>query len=630
MRKFLKPLLSVALVSVLALNVSFMFAGTANATTQADNYQKMDSVLQAKLQEMGENEEICVSVWVKDIDRKVLQRNVQAALQEDIDKGEVSQSLVDNVLDVEQTDCNSDFSVSQLSDINSSDVTTQEAYYVLHTERAEARQLHEVNNAGIYNELFPNEDSQPEIVYMCKYAPDMELMLTKAEILDIISSDKVDSLYYVDTEAVLTNDEDLDAVSDSVSTTSTGTYDTTYFNVTGLAQSRDVWHLNGTGINVGIIEADDNVNPSEFPNSSVTVVYGDNSSATSTHASDVACIMIGKFDNYTGAIPNANLYSAKAHYPQYTAFAIDALLEKDVSVINCSFSTGPAIHNAYGDIAKLYDYISFNHKVCFVLSSSNNGSTGLWSSNMAYNAIVVGNCNTSGVLSSDSSYYSGDALAYKPDIVAPAKIVDLPVQNGPINGGTSCATPMVTSAVAQLQQAKPALLTLKPNLVKALLLSSSKITDGMSDDFSLSTTTDDSISWSKKYGAGMLYTVNAYTSLVDYEYYQTSTTSSNSIGFSFSKHVSVRGEKTMRVCLTWDKVLEELEDGTLQEYDLDNFKLVVTTPSGLTYTSKCLNDNKQMVSFKTSEIGTYEISGVRVGDSNSGHFVNYAIALTLQ
>lgn len=129
------------------------------------------------------------------------------------------------------------------------------------------------------------------------------------------------------------------------------------------------------------------------------------------HATTVAKLMVGYLDGYCGAIPNANLYhdSYNKSYIGNGVFVynikqrIESLIDNNVTAINCSFNVGEQ-GNVYGDYARWYDHVSIQHNVHLVLTASNYGINGVPDSNMSYNAIVVGNCNNNGIISSTSSY----------------------------------------------------------------------------------------------------------------------------------------------------------------------------------------------------------------------------------
>lgn len=510
-------------------------------------------------------------------------------------------------------------------------VDVNQVQTVISAKRKVSAEMYKDNNEEIFNSLFSSEfqnKAQNEIVYICKYAPNMDLRLKKSDILRIAKFESVKKIYYVD-ESVTFSPIDVNISTQSCEIATTSAYDTSYFNVTGLTSGRDVWGLNGNGMKLGIIEARDNAYPSMFPNNSINIVYGPTSSAytdTTTHAAMVASILVGKFDDYKGAVPNATLYSAGVTYLRDLKPAMEALLSNDITAINGSLTQeGAPNPNTYGDISKYYDYVSLNNDVTVILASGNDGAVGVMHTNMAYNAIVVGRCDNDGLIDDSSSYSSSNNTAFKPDMVAPGTYIQTPFAT---LSGTSFSAPMVTGAVVQLTMLSPTLLY-NPTLIKALLVGNSKITSSMNSSDVISTIGNSTPALSRRYGAGLLNVTNAYTSFVDNGYYKTATMSNYSIGASHGKTIYRAVNKTLRVCLTWDKVIENSDD-SFSESDLDNFSLSVVTPSGDTYTSSGTFDNKQMVSFVATESGHYTFNVNRIGQSNSNHVVKYSISYSLK
>lgn len=632
-------------VLLVALSVSAPIAALDTLTTS--NLNKIDSTLQEKMATMNDSSKVFVSVWFEDIDYKEVKRQVEEMINDNTRTVAVSQKAIDLAFyDVENTINNRELTANVLCDTYS-EVTTEEIKAVVEAERAVVSTMYQNYNQSIVNAISENvtvsnnlntrnsNEESLQIEYVCRYAPNVDMYLTKEQIISVAENDYVTEIYYVDTS----NENNLrQGVIDDNYEEDDEPYDMTFFNVTGLATARDVWGLAGQGMNVGMVEIDGP--PSNFTTlGTMTNVYmSSNNLAPQLHAGLVASIMIAtsyKSDGtlmFKGAIPNANLFTAAITAENYIKPAIEALLDSNVTAINCSFSypEETPVFNLYGDTAKWYDHISVQHNVHLILSSSNYGSSGVKPTNTSYNAIVVGACNNEGVILSNSSYINSSGFMNKPDIVAPGKDIKAPVYG---YSGTSFAAPMVTSAVVQLSQASPILMS-NPTLMKAVLLSSSKITDSMSIDtdvFSDANGTESAIS--QIYGAGLLNVAKAYSAFVDNGYYKTGTMSPYSQSVIYTKNISRVSGKTLRVCLTWNKmntVAEPHETGNVSSGTLDNFKLTVTTPSGVVYSSQNLYDNKQMISFVASENGTYTFKISRFGTGSSNEIVRYSLGYSVQ
>ncbi len=626
-------------VLLIALSVSAPIGALDTLTTS--NEDKIDSTLKEKLETMSGNDTVKVSVWFDDIDYDEVKNRVEKVLNSNTRAINVSQSAIDLAFyDVENTTSNSEMSAYVLNDTYSY-VTTEEMKVVIEAERSVASKMYQEHNQSIINDILSDSQqmmriniSSLQIDYVCRYAPNADMTLTKEQILNVADSDDVTEINYIETptDAYL-----VDVASDDFDEEDEP-YDMTFFNVTGLATARDAWGLDGRGMNVGMIEA--NGHPMNFDSlNAIEEVYSSaNNLVPKLHASLVASIMIAtsyKNDGtlmFQGAIPNATLYTAAVDSEGYIKPAAEALLDRNVTAINCSFSypEEAPIYNVYGDTAKWYDHISIQHNVHLVLSSSNYGSLGVKPTNTSYNAIVVGACDNSGTILANSSYIAINNFMNKPDLVAPGNNIKAPIYG---DTGTSFAAPMVTSAVVQLSQASAVLLS-NPTLMKAVLLSSATITDSMTDDanvFSVTNGTDSAVS--QVYGAGMLNVAKAYTSFVNNGYYKTATMSPYSTSISYSRNISKVKGKTLRICLTWNKMntlSEPHNTEPVTSTTLDNFGLTVTTPSGVVYSSRNLYDNKQMVSFVATESGTYSFDISRFGSGVSDEIVRYSLAYSVK
>ena len=635
-----------ALMAVLLVALSVSIPIGALDTVTTSNQNKIDSVLREKINSMSDSDKVPVSVWFEDIDYKEVKNQVEERLKSDTRAFAVSQKAIDLAFyDVENTLTDIELSTDVLCDTYS-EITTEEVKAVIEEERAVVSTLYQTHNQNIIDNIY--EDSaltkvvnkrnsnaeNLQIDYVCRYAPNVNMTLTKEEILRVAENNNVTEIYYVDTSSESNLRQ---GVIDDGYDEEDEPYDMTFFNVTGLATARDAWGLDGQGMNVGMVD----LHGHPYNISTLGVMENAYSSSNNMpqqlHASLVASVMIAtsyKNDGtlmFQGAIPNAHLFTAAIEAEAYIKPAIETLLDNNVTAINCSFSypEDTPVFNLYGDSAKWYDHISVQHNVHLILSSSNYGSLGVKPTNTSYNAIVVGACNNNGTILPDSSYINTNSFMNKPDLVAPGSNIYAPVFG---SSGTSFAAPMVTSAVVQLSQASPILLA-NPTLMKAILLSGSTITNAMSVDtdvFSDANGTESAIS--HIYGAGMLNVTKAYTAFTD-GYYETETMSPYSRSVQFRNNISRAKGKTVRVCLTWNKmnsVAAPHETGAVSSGILDNFMLTVTTPSGVVYSAQNLYDNKQMISFIASESGSYTFNVSRFGTGVSDEIVRFSLAYSVQ
>ncbi len=505
------------------------------------------------------------------------------------------------------------------------DITVEDFQYISSKKRETFRDEYKNLNKIYINELNKVlEDNEIKYNFVSKYAPNIEVELSKKEILKVAKLTTVDEIYLVDTYSNIYTSKNMEqnlTIDDEL------VLDHTYFNVTGLSTARDAFGLTGAGMKVGVIEWEDKLFTEKFDNENITILQQGNAE-DDCHSSQVCGLMISNRTDFVGAIPESHLYySANGNN---TKSSIEEMMDYGVNAINCSFSSYIAsnLYNTYTDDAKWYDHIATQHNLHIILSSGNEGSSGV-PINMSYNAIVVGNCDQSGSIANDSSHVNIDESSYKPDIVAPGFNLAMPFYT--YGYGTSVSAPLVTSAVIQLCQASP-ILASNPTLMKALLLSSSNITNGMQNEPVFSTTNSGTIALSKKYGAGRLNVSKAYESFVTKGNYISSTFSSNSTGAIFNRNITKVANKTIRFCLTWDKyntINGEHNSNSINSSPLDNLRLTVVTPSGTIYSSNYMYDNKQMITFSATENGYYSIRVYREGSSNSSNSVDYSISYSI-
>ena len=649
--------------SVLSIILTFLMvvlsaAAPVSAVIEMENRsttshtEKISITLQNKLNVMDNAESIVVSVWFADIDHE----NVKGAVEEEIaDINARTYSVSEDVTDLVFLESleNGTKTYELLSSLNEeySSITTTDVQNVIGIKREIASSLYETHNICMLNKMLSIEETfdintyteakySNKVVYVSRYAPNVEVRLTKNEILEISTLEYVKEINYIEQQII---ESDVSVAERDISVRRNyddedEPKDMTFFDVTGLSTARDAWRLDGTNMRVGMVEHEGHPRTSISDTATITRVYSPET-FTTNHATLVADIMIGraiKDDGtvlFKGAIPNASLYTSSVRSELNLKEGVEALLDYGVTAINCSFSypTNCLANNEYGDIAKWYDHISVQHNVHLILTSSNYGSEGIPRTNVSYNAIVVGACDNTGTILDTSSYITNVNFMNKPDIVAPGVVASIEYSGA----GTSFAAPMVTSAVIQLSQASSVLMS-NPTLMKAVLLGNSTITNAMENDTNIYSNLNGTTSAiSSVYGAGMLSVSRAYTSVISDLYYKTGTMSAHSATTTYQKNITKAKGKTLRFCLTWNK-MNSIDDDVhtsseVNEMVLDNFKLTVITPSGDVYVSQNLYDNKQMVTFEATENGYYTFKVQRVeGASSSGEIVRYSVGYSKQ
>ncbi|WP_407385377.1 S8 family peptidase [Ruminococcus sp.] len=635
------------------LVLTIIFSGSLTVYSEENDNNCFSDTLENKLDyklseiiEDGSDEKIPVSIWFKDIDHETIKERVEKELASDIACGIMTQATIDLVfidnLDTNNTIIQAEFfSKNENYDPTKKDLIEQTKKAIACKREISSNLYSNSNNKHLFDIKnclsLSNDELSSCLLYSCKYAPNIEMCLTNEQIMKIVSFTDINSLLYIGVENEINTESKTTTETkrtDNSNSKFEETYDTSFYNVTGLNTARDAFGLSGHGMKVGMLESQGIINPN-LVTTYTTKIHKVSSTPYpyTNHATTVAKLMVGYLDGYCGAIPNANLYhdSYNKSYIGNGVFVynikqrIESLIDNNVTAINCSFNVGEQ-GNVYGDYARWYDHVSIQHNVHLVLTASNYGINGVPDSNMSYNAIVVGNCNNNGIISSTSSYCNSYPLPYKPDLVAPG--VDIHIIPNYTASGTSFSAPLVTASVIQLAQSNAVLLS-NPRLMKSLLISSSKITNGMSSDPMYSYIGNDSIAYSRVYGSGMLYVPNAYTAF-NTGNYEIGTLSENNSSDTYNANLKRAKGKKLRVCLTWDKVCtvsENHQTDSIISNHLSLLRLRVTEPNGNVYTSTYTKDNKQMITILPQTNGNYQFEVELL--SSETDITNYAISWSL-
>lgn len=682
LRKTACVLLSIVLVSAAAC---FPSAAEGSGVTAED---KLSPGLKEKLSTMKGGDQTEVSVWISDIDRQTVKEQTAAVMEDAASENEISRCAL-SLLD--ESGDNAEQSLSRLARAEAPalfsfaqnkmqalpaqktalDVSSDDSQFFVETERAVSSALYQEKNASVFQSLFPGQkqglfrsakQEQPEILYSCKYAPNIMLRLTKDEIYSIIESEDVLEVYPYAPAQEPVEEAGFEAASPDASTLSYENLSTVWQDVTGISYLRDTCGKDGTGIKIGLLEngAPDFSNTQgvncfrhmideENPENNKIQNFMD-FGYNHSHSTYCASLIVGKLGAYKGVVPNAELYCAGV-YSSTSGYhdkeGLETLISEGVNVINCSryftYSQNYADNNKYSDIAKWIDHVAVDHHVSIVISSGNLGSYGVPSGCMSYNAIVVGNLNTNNTmdlsddarwvnyekdgtekLDNSSSYSDNTMLPFKPDLIAPGQYTACPYSPSG-GGGTSSAAPVVTGAVAQLMQADPYLKT-RPDLVKALLLC------GTTHMAQQSSQNNDVPAMDRKLGSGMLNVYNSYTALSSSSYPKYYT-GKYTYGENTQLHKTVLISKpcdTVRIALTWNKTHSFNSISThlspnLSMAPMTRLKLTVVTPDQKTYKSISMTGNVQLISLPSPKMGTYHIYIDRINEF--WHSTDFSIAV---
>lgn len=658
-----KRSISLFIALLLLWLVAFCPSVTALQVYKNSNEKKIDSFLLQQLTAAEVTDKFNVSAWVRDINDEAMTSAVEQCIVKEVKNQDKKDKLLKYIEQQKFTEENSKTPQSLMAELEQMQqaplgLSSDDYQYLVETQRMVSSSLYQKQNQDIFNALFPKEKQelfrtsaaeQPEILYTCQYAPNIDMTLTKEQIYNIAASDDVEAVYYIPSNAAggLLPEPDIDQIDiqlqeDALS--ADAEIPTVWQKITGIEYMRDVLGKDGTGIKIGqiehgVLDLTFSCFGDAVENQKIHIING----RAASHASYDASIMIGKTDNYTGAVPNAELYAAVADNDNPSLFksSIESMVSEGVNVINASAYFEYRVvdkkvdyySNEYTDVSKWLDHISLDHKVTFVLSSGNTYKDKVLSGSMAYNTVTVGNLNDNQTekLSDDkietsSAYCADESKPYKPDLLAPGSCVTTALAPNMTGGGTSAAAPVVTSAVAQLMQAQPYLKT-NPELVKALLLC------GTTHMSQYSFEDSDTPAMTRQGGAGMLNVYNSFTALSSSSYpkYATGSLEHGEMGPITKNLLVSKTHEPLVIALTWTKTTSF--NSISDHYTIDNLgaaslsflKLEVTTPRGTVFSSFNVTGNVQRVSIPPWEAvsGTYRIRVSRNGPS--GHTTYYAI-----
>lgn len=599
MKKRARLLLSLALTAMLCAQ-PFVYPVYAQVQTQEEAREKIDSSLLARLDEMEDADTIDVSVWVTDIDHEQTEENTQQALEAKVQRGETGRdvlTLAEAAQSVKEN-AKATRSASVDTDLQALDeISPEDAQTYIETKRAAASAEYEKHNKEIFDSLFPKEkqglfrttaQTQPEVLYACRYVPNIVMTLTKAQVYEIAQSSEVETIYNADEPQddtpALTEDGPQDR---SAAAAAAGNISLAYQTITGVSDMRIYNHASGAGVKIGQIELStpdfsnpvfDHMRDEEHPENNRFHILMDVSGkyANKSHETAVASIIVGKSTGYTGIAPDAEYYAVGIqdfnNHKHHWRKGMELLIDAGVNVINASYEFTGEARGTYGEPSRWVDHVINEHDVSVCISAGNDRY--ILGGAMAYNAITVGDIddNHTLTLSDDkrmvndddlnkqSAYSLNTELAYKPDIMAPGATAGTPIdpQTNTNHGGTSYSAPIVTGAVAQLCDMFPAYKTM-PLVLKAILLAGAVKTQEMIDcDEDTDPDNDidsvirgDRIALDRKNGAGMVNVVRASSVISDHMWFYLPSFGKNSK--MQLANASLESGSRAQICLLWPK-----------------------------------------------------------------------------
>lgn len=604
------------------LSLSYILSGSAHVlienTIYSINYINKTSEDVKVFFESNNKSKAKVVIWTEDIDHLTIEQHMKK-----------SEAFADK-----------DF----LENIDDEKTLLAEIKNHIYLKRKAAAEVYYATNLDFVKNTLKIEDDS--IAFISKYSPIVICNMSQNDVIKATNNSAVQSVHLESTERLVfssqaTNDE----YANFWQTIST------YPSKDMIQARNDIGATSvlnagydGDGIILGVLEANGVPDTTHSVFSDVAnrfEIIG--SRTTSEHATLVSAIMVG---NYGGIAPGVSkIYCAGINTNSNESYQslVEQMLDNNVDIINMSLSINARdflnegfILNVYGQIAKWFDHIAYNHSVHLVAGSGNTTGTESTAQNTvscnatAYNTITVGNVedylgNGSYRISAISSYSMSPSTAYKPDICAPGTkiyIRGLTTEAGAT--GTSCAAPMVSASIALLLQSKPTLL-LKQAATKAVLLASTN-TETIHNY-------DTVESGYRQYGAGIINIANAVSLASKNDFVNTSITYSKS---EKSHYIGV-GEAGRKVSVTLtflkrirftssDHTTDSFSESTLPNLNIAVYFAEDTTFSNPIVTSATTKNNVERITFIQMPNQEYVVRVTKVLPYEDNHEVLYSVA----
>ena len=473
----------------------------------------------------------------------------------------------------------------------------------IEAKRAAAKDLYTEHNQKLIDKLLDGT----EVVYVSRYSPSVIVKLSESSAMAIANHPEIQTISYFSNE-ISSEDETLSTVAQS----SISINDMNNLTRVNAVHTSSNYGYTGRGVKIGISEMSVPTQ-SSFPNIKISKIIRKNPSTTQYEVNHLNAVL----DIISSIAPDADYYIAAT--PSIIDFmaGIEELIDCGVNVISVSRGIG-AYNSQYEAIEKWVDHIAYQHDVHYVQAVGNYGpstdtslSAGPSSGSMAYNIITVGNLNLNGtptyyyddLIHDASSWYTGNKLAYKPDICAPGTDINSRFFNDVI-WGSSFSTPQVAGVVALMCEQRPALKT-QQSTVKAIL------TAGVNFDYPHRYTPSNSNY--RKYGAGLLDCVGACYVVGGYRY----TNSSIASGSTSKTHTFTVSSSDSRIRVSLVFNVKSLGSGNnhgdITISSVPDLNIQVKDPNGkVVGSSTTAKNNVEIVDFVPTTTGKYSIVVTRV------------------
>lgn len=350
---------------------------------------------------------------------------------------------------------------------------------------------------------------------------------------------------------------------------------------------------NGQGIKVGVSEvnmSDVDIDCSNHSNFVLDPTLGSGSNNCTSHAHFVLSAI-------TSMAPNVQIYGSDS-----TNRGINWLIQQNVSVINCSWGSTTNL-GQYCSREKYFDTLALDNEIIFVFSAGNvnsetNPDNELTCPKSAFNIITVGATESNGTTVADYSCYKTDISIGKPNLVANGTphLLGSGVGNTfHTDSGTSYAAPLVTGALALLQDRGHAFEVYSAQALLAATANINKITNPGNSKYA---------GFYEKAGAGMLDVDRLLnTFLFNDNWFFNFEESPDKI----VKEVNVWMYEglTMRACAAWfAKPTSGQTAPVVTDYDL---RIYNNSTGALVASSSSSTNNMELLTYTAPTEGSYKI-----------------------
>ena len=403
---------------------------------------------------MGEDEEVPVWIWYKDIDYSIVDSLTKSKTGISPEECSIIDSEFSKI-DFKSVDTLEERKKEIKNYLNHTRIKREKEnrltqnYVKMHRKYSRMEYSRKAKNIISSNKISSN------IIFESKYAPCIIACLNKARINDMEKNRDIESIKLYKKSKIETC---------TVNTVKSSS---------GLTKLDDKYGLTGNGVKVGMIDSGHPSSCSELDLSSIQMI---GSYSPSGHAQNTARILVG---TNSGLAQNIELISAVGD-TNYCFTNVESLLTAGAEVVNVSWGIisyseeDQTSTYAYTNEDKWFDHIVSQHNITVIASAGNSAQNRVLSPAMGHNIIAVGayddrdtTTKSDDRFSSSSSFKNSNGTSASTGVEKP----DVVLSENILGKGTSSAAPVLTAMVAQILEMKPSL-KMYPHVIKSIILAS--------------------------------------------------------------------------------------------------------------------------------------------------------------